>query len=458
MLEYLHLKNVGPAPEMRMDLAPRLNLITGDNGLGKSFLLDIAWWTLTRTWAGYAARPPAAGAGASSIGFAFDGKTARREYVSEFDRKQQGWKEKVGRPANPGLVLYAQVDGGFAIWDPARNYWRTVNGKDQQDRPPAYLFGPREVWDGLDRDGAPLCNGLIRDWASWQKENGRPFQLLKDALAVMSPSGEEPLVPGDLTRISLDDVRDMPTLRMPFGEDTPIVQASAGMRRICALVYLLVWAWEEHQRAAALLGDNPARQVIFLVDEIDTHLHPRWQRVVLRALLKIVAGLMTGGNAQVQILATTHSPLVMASVEPYFDAAQDSLWHLELAHGAVELAQEPWAKQGDVLGWLVSRTFGLEQARSVEAEQAIEAAEAFMRGDLTALPDTLRTQDAIHQSLVKLLPGHDPFWPRWLVKTGAVAGAAARAARPVPRRRRRKALEAKLARTKRLPPVRKKSA
>ena len=46
MLEYLHLKNVGPAPEMEMQLAPRLNLITGDNGLGKSFLLDVAWWCL----------------------------------------------------------------------------------------------------------------------------------------------------------------------------------------------------------------------------------------------------------------------------------------------------------------------------------------------------------------------------------------------------------------------------
>lgn len=48
MLKYLHLKNVGPAPEMEMDLGTRLNLITGDNGLGKSFLLDVAWWALTR--------------------------------------------------------------------------------------------------------------------------------------------------------------------------------------------------------------------------------------------------------------------------------------------------------------------------------------------------------------------------------------------------------------------------
>lgn len=46
MLEYLRLENVGPAPSM--ELAPRLNLLTGDNGLGKSFLLDCAWWALTQ--------------------------------------------------------------------------------------------------------------------------------------------------------------------------------------------------------------------------------------------------------------------------------------------------------------------------------------------------------------------------------------------------------------------------
>ena len=50
MLERLELANVGPAPTMTLELAPRINLITGDNGLGKSFLLDVAWWALTRKW------------------------------------------------------------------------------------------------------------------------------------------------------------------------------------------------------------------------------------------------------------------------------------------------------------------------------------------------------------------------------------------------------------------------
>ena len=39
MLHELHLKGVGPAPRFDLELAERLNVLTGDNGLGKSFVL-----------------------------------------------------------------------------------------------------------------------------------------------------------------------------------------------------------------------------------------------------------------------------------------------------------------------------------------------------------------------------------------------------------------------------------
>ena len=50
MLKTLRLENIGPAKEMELELGSRLNLITGDNGLGKSFLLDVAWWAMTSYW------------------------------------------------------------------------------------------------------------------------------------------------------------------------------------------------------------------------------------------------------------------------------------------------------------------------------------------------------------------------------------------------------------------------
>ena len=56
----------------------------------------------------------------------------------------------------------------------------------------------------------------------------------------------------------------------------------------------------------------------------------------------------------------------------------------------------------------------------LEAEEAIEAAERFMRGEGEHNPVGLRTADAIDQRLRGLLGGADRFWPRWLVKTGQV--------------------------------------
>jgi recombinational DNA repair ATPase RecF len=46
MLNKLVLNGVGPAQRLTIDFKRRLNFLTGDNGLGKSFVLDIAWWRL----------------------------------------------------------------------------------------------------------------------------------------------------------------------------------------------------------------------------------------------------------------------------------------------------------------------------------------------------------------------------------------------------------------------------
>ena len=108
---------------------------------------------------------------------------------------------------------------------------------------------------------------------------------------------------------------------------------------------------------------------------------------------------------------------MLASVEPHFDQDCDRLFHLDIREGRVQIDIVPWAAQGDALNWLVSDVFGLRQARSVEAERAIEAAQAFMRGDARQNPESLREVETIHRELQRVLAGHDPFWPRWVVST-----------------------------------------
>ena len=113
---------------------------------------------------------------------------------------------------------------------------------------------------------------------------------------------------------------------------------------------------------------------------------------------------------------------MLASVEPYFDEEQDRLFHLDFRDSRVQLDIVPWVAQGDALNWLVSDVFGLRQARSVEAERAIEAAQAYMRGDEQQIPEDFRDRDRIHEELRRVLAGHDPFWPRWIVWTERQGG------------------------------------
>ena len=272
------------------------------------------------------------------------------------------------------------------------------------------------LWNGIEENGETLCNGLIRDWVAWQNQPGdSPFAALKGVVAALSPSPEEPIGIGSPVRLSAVNVKDYPTLALPYGE-VPLPHASAAMKRIIGLAYAVTWAMEEHRRASRLRNQRPVKNLVLLIDEVEAHLHPHWQRTIVPSILGL--GRSLEPQIAVQILATTHAPLVLASLEPHFDPARDALCLFELAEGGkhVEVRKVPWARQGDAVGWLTSPIFGLDQARSREAEAAIEAAEAFMRGDTRRLPRGLRTCAAIQKALEASLPGMDPFWPRWIVE------------------------------------------
>ena len=106
-------------------------------------------------------------------------------------------------------------------------------------------------------------------------------------------------------------------------------------------------------------------------------------------------------------------------MEAKFDEILDRLFAFDLVGSTVSAVEIPWIKQGDVVNWLVSDSFGLRQARSKDAEEAIETAGKWMRGDHENLPESMQTEGAIHQELSRVLADHDPFWPRWIVRREA---------------------------------------
>ena len=422
MLERLKLANVGPAPEMTLELAPRFNLFTGDNGLGKSFLLDVAWWALTRRWpqevnsrmtSGLPAQPrdPAA---AATIHLRVRSATTDVEYEATYAKADGAWKGNRGRPWAPGIVVYAHADGSFSVWDPVRNYSGRRSGAGAAERRPAYVFTEAEVWDGLWNQSAtrpvPVCNGLLYDWAHWINAKDERAEAMATVLHALAPAPEDTLAPGPLVRHALHDAREIPSIQTRHAGAVPVLHASAGVRRAVALAYMLTWARSEHQLAVEQTGRPSARQAIVLFDEVESHLHPRWQRSVLKSLQEASGAIFAGVDCQ--YLVSTHSALVLASAEPWFDVEKDAWFDIDLTGDPPRacLQRRPYVPLGTAGHWLTSEAFDLATDRgSPEAEEAVLRAREVLREPEPAL-EVVRDVDA---GLRRTLPELDPFWVRW---------------------------------------------
>ena len=103
-----------------------------------------------------------------------------------------------------------------------------------------------------------------------------------------------------------DAVTQDPVVRFENGHVTPWSELSDGYHVYIALV-------ADIARRAVMLNeidgaDAPARvEGVVLIDELDLHLHPRWQRVALPGLRRAFPRL--------QLVVTTHSPQVLSSAE-----------------------------------------------------------------------------------------------------------------------------------------------
>ena len=103
-----------------------------------------------------------------------------------------------------------------------------------------------------------------------------------------------------------DAVTQGPVVRFEDGHVAPWSELSDGYHVYIALV-------ADIARRAVMLNeidgaDAPARvEGVVLIDELDLHLHPRWQRVALPGLRRAFPRL--------QLVVTTHSPQVLSSAE-----------------------------------------------------------------------------------------------------------------------------------------------
>lgn len=188
-------------------------------------------------------------------------------------------------------------------------------------------------------------------------------------------------------------VRRSPPLRMTLqknGEELIINQLSDGEKCLLAMVGDLA-----RRLAIANPGlENPLEgEGVILIDEIELHLHPKWQREIIPALTR------TFPNCQ--FIVTTHSPQVVSNVKP------ENVYILEKTdHGVIALKPESSygrdtnriledlmdvPKRPEKIQEEISRLFNLidegnlEEARKLRQELAQEIGDSepeFVRADI----------------------------------------------------------------------------
>jgi len=98
---------------------------------------------------------------------------------------------------------------------------------------------------------------------------------------------------------------------------------------------------------------------VLLIDEIDAHLHPRWQRQVLPALRDALPG--------VQIIITTHSPFVISSCR----GARVHVLTLD-EHGRASAKPPVDAPFGQSVNATLMDIFGVESRFDLETEKDLD--------------------------------------------------------------------------------------
>ncbi|MCK6436643.1 AAA family ATPase [Rivihabitans pingtungensis] len=145
------------------------------------------------------------------------------------------------------------------------------------------------------------------------------------------------------------------------GVTLPILELSDGYRAVLSLTFELIRQMAECYGAERLFSADKRQIVapgVVLIDEVDAHLHPSWQRQIGPWLTRLFP--------QVQFIVTTHSPYVCQS------ATRGSVWVLPAPGEEGHLRRLEGdalhrALYGDVLHVLNSEAFGGQPGRSDEA-------------------------------------------------------------------------------------------
>lgn len=309
-IEKLHIKNIGPFKEAIIEFATEYNevtgeqpvtIITGMNGAGKSIVID-------------------------AIRAALSGHQLERDIVADINyfsiemnvilngntqwlstsTLQNGYIQGVDYNIRRPLVIGYDVPGPVNNW--VIDYWSSKSPSDSFKITNMTTIQHEKALMGVmlgNKSNLDLINFICHiDYLRTsempaEKELGNiMYEKMKDVINQCLDNGQFKYV----RRSDLTPIIEQNGIELSFEK------LSSG--NLFLIEHLLLLMCKMY--SISILNQLPPKQIfripgLLLIDEIETHLHPKWQKKILGIIRSLFPNL--------QIILTTHSPFVVASMD-----------------------------------------------------------------------------------------------------------------------------------------------
>ena len=177
--------------------------------------------------------------------------------------------------------------------------------------------------------------------------------------------------------------------------DTPFYQLSSGIQSICYMFYEIISGLSQYYPESENVF---LEKGLVLIDEIEIHLHPEWQKVITSGLTKMFPNC--------QFIVTTHSPIILSHSQKDEEIIQLTIENGEIKSEYID----------SVYGWKAEDIYrdimGLESTRVGEVEREIDELEELLVEELdNGALDEVKSQrlNELSNKLNKILPEGDPI-------------------------------------------------
>lgn len=326
IIEKMKLCNFRAADKITLEFSEKLNLFVGVNGSGKSTILDALSiclsWLVKRV-----ERSKGRGRHISDLSIRSGQPQGYLDlHVSEDDTSYRWFLTKTAKGKKSDLE--SQLGGATALAEKFKEEYEEQStlpviayypvNRNVLDIPlrisKTHEFNPFECYDGALETGANFRHFF--EWFRNREDLENENKKYMDAEFKPENIGDVPDTQLKAVRTAfanfIPSLQEFSVRRNPLrmvayknGLELRIEQFSDGEKNLIALV-------GDIARRLAIANPNSENPLngkgVILIDEIDLHLHPGWQRIIIMQLLK------TFPNCQFFI--STHSPQVISHVKP----------------------------------------------------------------------------------------------------------------------------------------------